>query len=247
MSEEFVKPTMEELKAKFEAKEWALPTWTDFLLGQLEPNEVAIKDEKRFPRVRGLRRLGSYLAENVVINCSVISCNEEYAACRAEAMQPIRDNEYDRPIASSMAEATPANVNNPSIAKHLLATAESRAEGRCWTKVLKLNTLTAEEMSLDKESESDKVETVDIDEGGDEWNSDIQKKMINAKAKKLNMNIEAYAKFICESNELEVDKNISAKGLSDTLAKKVIQGLDAALKKEKFAAGTFAGYDSSYL
>jgi len=221
--------TMAELKTSFEGNEWVNPEWTDLVLEQLADNEVSIDQKgKKYPRVRGLRRIGSFLSQAYIV-CDSISCNEQYAACKAEAyIYGYGDRGYTVKVASSMAEATPTNVNNEMIAKHLLATAESRAEGRCWTKVLKLNCLTAEEMSLGA-TETTKPDAVkDIDEENGTINS-MQRKMINKKCKLLNIDANKFAEDVCntkdESGQLLFDpKTNLVKGiLSKLLASKVIE------------------------
>lgn len=222
---------MAELKTSFDSNEWVKPEWTELVLEQLAENEVSVDQKgKKYPRVRGLRRVGSFLANGVFIECDVISCSEQYAACIAVATLSPNDGFIsNRIIASSMAEATPANVNNDMIAKHLLATAESRAEGRCWTKVLKLNCLTAEEMSLGTAETTAKADVVkDIDEENGTINS-MQKKMINKKCKLLNIDANKFAEDVCntkdEAGQLLFDpKTNLVKGtLSKLLASKVIE------------------------
>lgn len=221
------------LKEAFEKLEWASPEWTDKVLALLQENEVAKDEENRkYPRVRGLRRIGSYLTEAQVI-CDVISADRGYAACKATGYSMVESNGNREifPIASSTAEATPENVNHEMIAKHLLATAESRAEGRCWTKILKLNCLTAEEMSVP----DDKIEsnvTVDINNEEEfEECSDIQRKMLNKKCKASNLNIMKYAEFMRETKKL--DTKHLANGISKQLASKMIDELDRSIRDEK--------------
>jgi|JI10StandDraft_1071094.scaffolds.fasta_scaffold495497_2 hypothetical protein len=234
---------MLELRNKFDLQEWVNPTWTDLILGELAENEISVsKDGKKYPRVRGLRRIGSYIT-NAFINCEVISCNEVYAACKATAVVCREDGRLI--VASSMAEATPANVNNDMIAKHLLATAESRAEGRCWTKVLKLNCLTAEEMSLDTENkDKDAEKSVDIDKE-EAWSSDIQKKMINNKSKKLDINPMKYAELLAGlDDELSVASDIKDGVLSKKLAARLIEALDKVTKDGKKIPEDLQGFVS---
>lgn len=233
---------MKELKDKFLAGEWVNVEWTDSVLAELKENEVAVgKDGKKYPRVKGLRRIGSFLSE-ALIDCDVIVCNTEYAACKATAFKQ-RENNTEFVLASSMAEATPANVNNDMIAKHLLATAESRAEGRCWTKVLKLNCLTAEEMSL-ADADADSNKNVDIDEG-EKWFSDTQKKMINNKSKKLNINPIEYAKLLVElDEEMDIKSDIKNNTLSRKLAARLIDALDKVIKEGKVVPDNLQGFVS---
>lgn len=248
MAEEKSKLTLVQLKNLFNCNEWALPNWTDLVLEQFEANELADDGKgNKYPRVRGLRRIGSYLAAGVYIDCDVIHCSEQYAACRAVAMAITKDDATKTIIkelhASSMAEATPANVNNEMIAKHLLATAESRAEGRCWTKVLKLNCLTAEEMSLSVSEQStnkDSVKDIDGEESCDML--PMQKKMINKRCKEFDINLEKFAKNTCEKYNLDVQLHNKNGKISKTLAAKIIERFDEAIREEKPVPEEFKGY-----
>lgn len=236
---------MEELKEKFDNSDWVNLDWTDLVLEQLAPNEIATDPKgKKYPRVRGLRRVGSFLAPNTHMNCEVISCNESYAACKAIALNESRPEGMNYTLesihASSMADAHANNVGHPEIAKHLLATAESRAEGRCWTKILKLNCLTAEEMSLGV-AEATKNDAKDIDsEEGDIV--DTQKRMINKKCKDMNINPLKYAEKACEKLNLDVKSNIKRNTVSKNLAAGMIKLLDKAAREELEVPEEFKGY-----
>lgn len=233
------KITLEQLKEKFDAKDWSKPEWTDLVLEQLADNEVSKdKSGKRFPRVRGLRRLGSYLSD-AIMECHVVKCEPEYVACEASASG---SNGF---YANSLAEATPANIGNEIIAKHLMATAESRAEGRCWTKVLKLNCLTAEEMSLGVAENVTKDKVKDIDEDDGSMMGVTQKRIINRRCKELDINPMKLAESTCGNEKygnLDAGKNIQKGVFSKTLASKIIERLDKASRDELPIPEEFKGY-----
>lgn len=199
--------------------------WTEKILEQLADNEVAKDGEKKFPRVRGLRRIGRVLAPATSINSSVIGYpNKDYAAVKTTLKLPVVNGfvEYD-----AVAEATPENIGNDLISQHLLATAESRSEGRAWTKLLLLNCLTAEEMSLSNKDKVDQEVIVDIDELP-EFITDTQKKMINSKCKKLKVNPLKYIEAVANNNDLKLNKG----RISFDLALKVQKSLDELNRKE---------------
>lgn len=223
-----------QLKASFDAQEWAMPNWTDKVLAHLQDNEVAKdQNDKKYPRVRGLRRIGSYLS-GALIECEPLKYENGYAACIATARK-LQSDTLNHIVATSTAEATPENVNNDAISKHLLATAESRAEGRCWTKVLKLNCLTAEELSVSESSNKTIPDvTVNIDDVNkeDHWFNEVQRKMLNKKCKSLNLNVLGLAEYMRKEKEFDnthIDKN----SISKSLAFKMIEELDKSIKKEK--------------
>lgn len=213
--------TLEDLQVEFQQSLWKNADWTDKVIGMLAENEISKDDKQKiYPRVRGLRRIGSFIAK-ASMECDVIGCTELYAACKATA----RINGFV--AATAMAEATPANVNNDMIAKHLLATAESRAEGRCWTKVLVLNCLTAEEMSLgfnqDKPAAKEVTREIDDEESGNI--SDVQRKTINNKSKKLDVNSLKIGEIICNKENLDVKSSIVDGVMKKALASKVLEVL----------------------
>ncbi len=230
--------TLAELKVAFSGNQWSEPTWTELVLEHLAENEVA-KDEKgnKYPRVRGLRRVGSFITD-AYMNCFSIECREDYAACKAEASVRLEGNDF-MIVATAMAEATPANVNNAMIAKHLLATSESRAEGRCWTKVLKLNCLTAEEMQLGVADSATATEKPAVDMEQNENESpmtDTQRKMINSKSKKLDVNPNKIAQVVCKRENHEGK-------LTKILATKVIEILGAIERKEEKITEKTMGFE----
>lgn len=241
---------LQKLKESFSKQEWVMPEWTDKVMSLLQDNEVAEdQNKKKYPRVRGLRRIGSFLSD-VFITCEPLAYSTEYSACKATAIRILDDGKSTAVVASSTAEATPGNVNNEAISKHLLATAESRAEGRCWTKVLKLNCLTAEEISLGENQKTvNAEEMVDIDKEA-QWFNSIQKNMINKKCKNLNVNILKLAEFLVTRDNLG-NKSIDKTNLSKQLASKMIEELDKSIKEErgsiKFDKETeLQGYESIY-
>ncbi len=215
------------LKEKYGNKEWLAPEWTDLVLEVLQKNEVAIDAKgKKYPRVRGLRRIGAYIADAHVIS-NVLRCDRDYSACQASAM---RNREQ---IATAMADATVENVGNPMIAKHLLATAESRAEGRCWAKLLQLNCLTAEEMSASTEASETPEVTVDINEEEEfeQW-TNIQKNILNKKCKGMNIDVFKYANYMLEYKSFDA-KHIENNNISKKLASKMIDELDKTSRGER--------------
>ncbi len=239
---------MEELKVKFESREWANQEWTDLVLEQFTPNELATDPKgNKYPRVRGLRRIGSSLT-NCYINCECIKCEQSYAACKATAIMLLANDAEKKGlfpvlIASSMAEATPENVNHEMIAKHLLATAESRAEGRCWIKVLKLNCHTAEEMSLataETTTTKEVVKDIDSEESCDMV--PMQKKMINKRCKEFDVNLIKFAENTCKKHELDVELHNKNGKISKTLAAKIIERFDEAIREEKAVPDELKGY-----
>lgn len=239
MSEEKKTYSLEELKNMYEKEgKWASVEWTDLVLSHLADNEVS-KDNngKLYPRVRGLRRIGSYITGYYIL-CDVICAERSYAACLASAYSPSGVTSF-----SSMAEATPENVNNEMIAKHLLATAESRAEGRCWTKVLMLNCLTAEEMSLSSSEQPTTKESVkDIDQETNEEIAPIQKKLINKKCKELDVNLEKIAENTCNKSNLDVKLHYNNGKISTVLAAKILERLDKSIREQIPIPDEFKGY-----
>lgn len=147
--------------------------WHDFIIGQLEPDEL----NDIYPKCIGLRRMvtkymgdiiesgvqtmsthvdesatgQSYLSVAVVVYKVVL--NYKYDMLKnlgemdLENMPEMKDIRVYSDIADSSSDNTPAEF-----AVHAAATASTRAEGRCLRKILGLKTVTAEEANNDKDA-----------------------------------------------------------------------------------------------
>jgi hypothetical protein len=100
-------------------------------------------------------------------------------------------------------------------------------------------------MSLDTENkDKDAEKSVDIDKE-EAWSSDIQKKMINNKSKKLDINPMKYAELLAGlDDELSVASDIKDGVLSKKLAARLIEALDKVTKDGKKIPEDLQGFVS---
>lgn len=121
------------------------PGWTDYVLSLMRPDELV----DGHPKVDGLRRvveqlMGTVLAVKTDIAQTPCPDNNWHATVKVTV---ILENQEIDAVADAGSNNTP-----PVFAKHPVATAESRAEGRAYRKLLRLtNVISAEESVKDSE------------------------------------------------------------------------------------------------
>jgi len=123
------------------------PGWPEFVLSHLEENEKI----KGHPKADSLRRLTELLIGQVVqIRTQVPQCPSMESNGRATVIVHVTVEPYDTNLTVMQASgAADVGVNNTEqlFAKFPVATAETRAEGRAYRKLLRLiNVVTAEEV-----------------------------------------------------------------------------------------------------
>ena len=152
------------------------PEWTDYVLSQLTEQEK--RDGK--PTAPGLKRAFNSLFPDVYVNekQNVHHVGPEYAAVTISL-----DIGTLISIVGS-AECSEANTD-PPYNKYPLATAQTRALGRAYKRLLGIDIITAEESSR-KASISDPALNGDEDEGSI---SNTQIKFIELMATKINVNV----------------------------------------------------------
>lgn len=151
------------------------PGWTDYVLSLMRPDELV----DGHPKVDGLRRIveqlmGTVLAVKTQVHQTPCPDNNWHATVLVTVI--LQDQEIDA--------AADAGGNNtpPVFAKHPVATAESRAEGRAYRKLLRLsNVISAEESVKDSEI---------IDMG--DLVQEHQLNYLDSFAKKVNINVPAW-------------------------------------------------------
>jgi hypothetical protein len=148
--------------------------WNDYVLSQL------FEDEKKdgHPTVDGLRRLVELLIGEINSESDVNQC-------------PGPDNQYSATVTvhisagfrkmSGAADVNPKNTEGV-YAKHAVATAESKAEGRAFRKLLGLRGVLAAEELVDESQIEDTTDKI----------KDAQISMLNITAKKQDVDIEKW-------------------------------------------------------
>jgi len=162
-------PSADTPMEQLEANNIYVPTigsaeWEDYVKAHLLPNEYFEKNDKVYPKTAGLSRVAKVLLGDVVFSGPI----REYPPLdangpgRATVVYQIVFNWMGDPNdRRTFLEAADAWVGNTpaAFAVHPIATASTRAEGRCYKKALQLNLYTAEEMVNEKD-DAESVETL---------------------------------------------------------------------------------------
>lgn len=156
--------------------------WSDYVLSQLRDDEMV----ENSPTVNGLRRLTESLVGKIVSStCNVICCptnDNRIAVVKHTLFIEIKDD--GSRVYEGVADCTTRNTDAPYNA-YLVATADTRAEGRALKRALGINKAVAEELSKDPQPEAD------IGAGSDNITS-IQEKTIKALCGRLKLDLDKY-------------------------------------------------------
>lgn len=150
--------------------------WTEYVLSQLKDSEK----ENGCPKVHGLRRIIEKVFGKVTSsNVKIVATSPDFAACEYSltVWDGLEEFHY-----TACADAGGHNLTDV-FKKYPTAMAETRAEGRALRKIMRLNVVSAEELT-ETNSLGDKV--VDTD------NEPINKHqiaIINTLAKRVNVNV----------------------------------------------------------
>jgi len=158
------------------------PEWTDYVLAHLKPNEF----QKGFPTVHGIRRLvGKFIGDIIRSESEVVqspSPDNEYNATIVHTVYIVRHSDKETIVVNGASDLSKA-VAKPPFDKFIVASADSRAEGKCLRRVLQINTVSAEEVSGEDQSAS-----------SDESITPTQISLLETIAKRNNINLEKFVK-----------------------------------------------------
>ena len=173
---EFTEPTTD----NFGRPSMGSQDWQSYVMEHFQSHELY---EGKYPFVKGLRRV----AEEII--GPVIGGLARTVQCPSQSNGYIATVEYEIVIwdkcqstqkqFNSTADASPQNCKYP-FSLHLSAMAETRAEARALRKLLCISVASAEEVSI---PEPDPI-------------NDTQRKMLNNKAKRADVNIERLVEFL---------------------------------------------------
>lgn len=136
----------EEDEDKEKIPDYHSPEWSDWILSQLDDNE---KDERGNPKIEGLRRISHYILGFYSSACEVVDAPHRENGYRATVTVTIsHDPSTFIPAGRIITCGADAYGGNSSdvFAKHLVGTAESRAESRALRKALNVRVMTSEEL-----------------------------------------------------------------------------------------------------
>lgn len=138
------------------------PEWSDYVLSHLRDDEKI----KGHPKADSLRRLTELLIGSVTdVDTQVVQCPSMENAGRATVVVSVTvECGYITYRASGAADVYPGNTEQ-LFAKFPVATAETRAEGRAYRKILRLQNVVAAEELVDESQifdPSDRIEAAQI-------------------------------------------------------------------------------------
>lgn len=138
------------------------PEWSDYVLSHLREDEKI----KGHPKADSLRRLTELLIGSVTdVDTQVVQCPSMENAGRATVVVSVTvECGYITYRASGAADVYPGNTEQ-LFAKFPVATAETRAEGRAYRKILRLQNVVAAEELVDESQifdPSDRIEAAQI-------------------------------------------------------------------------------------
>ena len=154
------------------------PEWSDYVLSQLSPDEKHLIKDKEYPKVDGLRRLVGKLIGPIVENKTKVRVRDGLVYATVRISVESYEDRYK--TFEGSADATRDNVMFP-YDKHLVAIAETRAEGRALRKMLNLRVQVFEEVNGDSELTSE--------ESGPKYITDSQLTACDTVAKRANVNL----------------------------------------------------------
>ena len=182
------------------------PDWSEFLLDQLSDNELI----HGAPTVDGLRRITERFfgeivgSRSIVIQHPTLENGQRCSVCHTLLIKKYRTSEQ---ISIDGCVDVLYNKTPYPFKDHLIATADTRAEGKALRRALKIRVVTAEELQNEDEQEILSSE---------ELANDQQILAINQLCKRLNVSVEGFvisehskASTINELNNLEARLLIS--------------------------------------
>lgn len=203
------------------------PEWSEYVLDQMSDSEL--KDGN--PTVDGLRRVTERVYGEIVSSVSdIFQYDTNQGICTIKHTLQIQKYETNTIITiSGCVDVKFSNVPHP-FNQHLVATADTRAEGKALRRALKLRAVTAEEMQ--NTSEDDVL-------AAEEDITDQQILAINQMCKRVDINLIEYVKKTC-------DDVASIREASNLQGRLMLRSLSEMQRKSSDIEKSIAGYDSEW-
>lgn len=188
------------------------PGWSDYVISLFREDEMMVKNENKYPTLKGLRRVFYNIfgppSFSGVVDYS--SPTTESSPGRAHANYELVFYDCGREMRyRGAADAYPGNIAG-GYQVYPLAIAENRAEARAYRKALMLNIVTAEEMG-NEESHFVSVLSSTGEFNESEPMNDNQMLVVKNKSKELNIDLDKFLEFM--KKDLSVDKLSKKEGL----------------------------------
>lgn len=152
------------------------PEWSEYVLSMLTDNEL----KNGNPTVDGLRRVVGIVYGDIIYSKTKILevPNNDYEKCTAEHTLIVRRICDSETIEVSAVVDVRYRTTESPYNNYLVATADTRAEGKALRRLLKLSVITAEELSTSDEDEI----------SSEEFINDNQISVLNIMCKRMNIN-----------------------------------------------------------
>jgi hypothetical protein len=135
------------------------PEWTDYVISQFTPDEL----KSGYPTVDGLRRVTEKVFGIITeyrINVLEIP-DASYKKCTVQCQITVERYDNGRTVIAEASVDVRADKTEFPFQDYLVATADSRAEGKALRRILKVKLISAEEVSLKEEDDADLTAMID--------------------------------------------------------------------------------------
>ena len=201
--------------------------WSEHVLDHLDDHEL--RDGN--PTVDGLRRVTEEVFGDILVSSShIYSHDASRGFCTVKHTLQIRKHATGDVITvDGCVDVNRGNIPHP-FNQHLVATADTRAEGKAIRRALKIRVVTAEEMQ-----NSDEDDLLAAEENI----TDQQILAINQMCKRLDVDLEKSAKIACAGAE-------SVRSLSNLQGRVFLTSLSDYQRDASLIPEDFLGYDSNW-
>jgi|TARA_A100000172_G_scaffold77394_1_gene61725 hypothetical protein len=203
------------------------PGWSEYVLDHLDDSEL--RDGN--PTVDGLRRVTEEVFGDIITSSShIYNHDTSRGVCTIKHTLQIRKHSTgDIITVDGCVDVNRSNIPHP-FNQHLVATADTRAEGKAIRRALKIRVVTAEEMQ-----NSDEDDLLAAEENI----TDQQILAINQMCKRLDVNLEKAVKSSCAGAE-------SVRAVSNLQGRMILSSLSEYQRNPSIIPEDVSGYDSNW-
>ena len=203
------------------------PEWSEYVLDQMHDSEL----KEGNPTVDGLRRVTEKIYGEILgSNSEIVNHNAQEGNCTIKHTLEIHKYANGSVITvSGCIDVKSQNIPHP-YNQHIVATADTRAEGKALRRALKLRVITAEEMQ--NTAEDDAL-------AADESITDQQILAINQMCKRLDINLAKAVKGMCPNAK-------SVRDSSNLQGRNLLSSLSEYQRNSSSVPKKLMGYDSEW-
>ena len=204
------------------------PEWSEYVLDNLHDTEL----REGNPTVDGLRRVTEKIYGEILESRSDVLELPSAAGRRCTMKHTIKIRKYETDAIVTVDGCVDVRYDKVPFPfnDHLVATADTRAEGKALRRALKLRVITAEEMN--NSAEDDVM-------ASEEDITDQQILAINQMCKRLNVDLVSFVKEVCSGVN-------SIKSVSNLQGRMLLSSLSEYQRKPESIKDELIGYDSNW-